>query len=79
MDIRKNWKLIQKIFEKSHASSFHYALATINEDGSPHITPIGALFLRDNLTGFFFDQFPNSRNSITITQQKNDAIVRRIK
>jgi hypothetical protein len=58
MDIRKNWKLIKKTFEKSHASSFHYAVATSNKDGSPHITPIGALFLRDNLTGFFFDQFP---------------------
>ena len=58
MDIRKNWKLIRKTFDDSHASSFHYAVATTNEDGSPHITPIGAMFLRDDMTGFFFDQFP---------------------
>jgi len=58
MDISKNWKLIQKTFEDSSASSLHYAVATINEDGSPHITPIGALFLKDDMTGFFFDQFP---------------------
>ena len=58
MDIHKNWELIRKTFADSHASSFHYSVATINEDGSPHITPIGALFLRNNVTGFFFDQFP---------------------
>lgn len=58
MDISKNWNLIQKTFEDSSASSLHYAVATVNKDGSPHITPIGALFLRDDMTGFFFDQFP---------------------
>ena len=30
----------------------------MNEDGYPHVTPIGALFLRDNKTGFYFDEFP---------------------
>lgn len=58
MDINKNWKIIKKTFEDSYKSSLHFALSTINEDGSPHITPIGALFLRDDMTGFFFDQFP---------------------
>lgn len=57
MNIHKNWKIIQKVFEYSIESTLHYALSTINEDGSPHITPISTLFLRDDLTGFFFDQF----------------------
>ncbi len=57
MEIGKHWKTIQTVFQRSLDSSLHYALATINEDGSPHITPIGALFLRENKTGFYFDVF----------------------
>ena len=33
-------------------------MATVNEDGSPHVTPIGALILRDNQTGFYFEENP---------------------
>jgi hypothetical protein len=36
----------------------HYAVATVNEDGTPHVTPITSLFLREDKTGFYFDEFP---------------------
>jgi predicted pyridoxine 5'-phosphate oxidase superfamily flavin-nucleotide-binding protein len=58
MEIGKHWQTIQKVFQESLRSSMHYALATVNEDGSPHVTPIGSLFLRDNGTAFYFDEFP---------------------
>ena len=35
----------------------HFSMATVNEDGSPHITPIGSLILREDPTGFFFDEY----------------------
>jgi hypothetical protein len=57
MDIGKHWEMIQKVFHEALVSSLHYAVATVNEDGSPHLTPIGALFLRENRTGFYFDVF----------------------
>jgi len=57
MEIGKQWKTIQMVFQQSLSSSLHYALASVNEDGSPHLTPIGALFLRENKTGFYFDVF----------------------
>jgi len=57
MKIGKQWKTIQMVFQQSLSSSLHYALASVNEDGSPHLTPIGALFLRENKTGFYFDVF----------------------
>ena len=57
MEIGKHWKTIQMVFQQSLSSSLHYALASVNEDGSPHLTPIGALFLRENKTGFYFDVF----------------------
>ena len=58
MEIGKYWETIQMAFQSSLGSSMHYAVATVNEDGSPHVTPIGALFLRENRTGFYFDEFP---------------------
>jgi hypothetical protein len=58
MEIGKHWKTIQMIFQESRGSSMHYAVATVNEDGSPHVTPMGALFLLGNKTGFCFDEFP---------------------
>ncbi len=54
MKIENNWELIKKIFENGH-SSFHCSVATVNQDGTPNVIPIGSLFLRDNFTGFFFD------------------------
>lgn len=60
MEIGKHWRTIQMVFQESLGSSMHYAVATVNEDGSPHVTPIGALFLHENKTGFYFDEFPVS-------------------
>jgi len=57
VQIGKHWDTIQRVFNQSLGSSLHYAVATLNTDGSPHVTPIGALFLRDDRTGFFFDVF----------------------
>jgi uncharacterized protein len=58
MEIGKHWKTIQAIFNEGRRSCRHFAVATVGQDGSPHVTPIGSLFLRDDETGFFFDEFP---------------------
>ena len=59
MEINNHWDEIRKIFEEAYKSCLHFAIATVNEDGSPHVTPIGALFLRADQTGFFFDEYPS--------------------
>lgn len=59
MEIGDNWRMIQKIFDQAFKSCFHYAIGTVNQDGSPHVTPIGGLFLRDDRTGFYFEEFPS--------------------
>ncbi len=64
MEIGKHWETIRAIFEEGRNSSMHFAVATVAEDGSPHVAPIGALFLRDDKTGFYFDEF-------TVTTSKN--------
>jgi len=58
MEIGKHWETIQMVFQESRGSSTHYAVATVNADGSPHVTPIASLFLRDDKTGFYLDEFP---------------------
>jgi len=70
MEIGKHWKTIQLVFQQSLGSSLHYAVASVNEDGSPHLTPIGSLFLRDNKKGFYFDIFSvNMSNNLKRNQR----------
>ena len=57
MDMNKDWKLIKKIFNQATDSSGHHALASVNKDGSPHITPIGSLMLGKVGKGFYFERF----------------------
>ena len=60
----QQWDKIRGIFSDAFRSSFHYAVATVNEDGSPHVTPIGSLFLGDDQRGFYFEEYVSalSRN-----------------
>src|SRR5512143_398530 len=51
------WGAVQKIFDSAFKSSFHFSIATLNQDGSPHVTPIGSLILRDDLSGFYFEEY----------------------
>lgn len=58
MKIGNHWPTIQSVFEEAFKSCIHFAVATVGEDGAPHITPIGALILRDDQTGFYFEENP---------------------
>jgi uncharacterized protein len=59
MEIGEKWEMIRKVFDEAYKSCFHFAVASVNGDGSPHVTPIGGLFLRDDRTGFYFEEFPS--------------------
>jgi len=58
MDIGNHWEAIRTLFDEAFKTCAHFSVATVNEDGTPHITPIGGLILRDDRTGFYFDEFP---------------------
>ena len=60
----EQWNIVRRVFSRSLRTSLQYAVATVNPDGSPHVTPIGSLVLLDNGTGLFFDEFlgASSRN-----------------
>ena len=58
MEINENWIKIKQLFRQSFRSSFHYAIATVSEQGEPHITPIGSLILGEVGQGMYFEEFP---------------------
>jgi hypothetical protein len=58
MEIGEHWETIRNIFEQAFPSCMHYAFATVNERGEPNVTPIGALVLRPDRTGFYFEEYP---------------------
>jgi len=58
MDLNSNWNEVNSLFKKSFKSSFHYAIASVNEKGEPHVTPIGSLILSKPGCGIYFEKFP---------------------
>jgi len=57
-DCQSIWEEIRRLSKNAFKSSFHFSIATSDENGNPHITPIGSLILRKDFTGFFLD--PNA-------------------
>ena len=57
MDLKHHWPEIRRVLDRGQASTIYCSLATINADGTPNITPIGTVFLRDDCTGYYFDHY----------------------
>ncbi len=57
MEITDNWPLVKRLMRASLSSSLHCAIASVNEQGEPHVTPIGSLILDRPGHGFYFEQF----------------------
>lgn len=60
MDLKANWSKIKRVLEAGQASTIYCSIATVSPDGTPHITPVGTVFLRDDMTGYFFDHYAES-------------------
>ena len=57
MDIYTDWEVVKKVFKKSFSSSFHYSIATVDQNSKPHITPIGSLILGKPGHAIYFEEF----------------------
>ena len=57
-----NWPAIRRLFAQTLKSSYHFSLATTDDRGNPHITPIGSLYLERELRGYYFDLFSQKMN-----------------
>lgn len=54
MDLHNDWPEIRRIF----ARAFFSSIATVDDEGRPHVTPIGSLVLLDEPgRGFYFERF----------------------
>lgn len=71
MQIKGDWKDIKRFFNQSFSSSFHYSFATVNENGEPHVTPIGSLILREPGHGVYFEEFPRQ---LSLNLQNNKKV-----
>lgn len=57
MEIEKHWPNILKVLNEGKRSNRFFSIATVNSDGTPHVTPIGHVFFNDDMTGYYFDQY----------------------
>jgi len=70
MDIEKHWDTICRIVDESLESTHFCAIATSNPDGSPRVSPIGSLILKETGKGFFFEDFAkNMRQNLDEDQR----------
>jgi hypothetical protein len=53
-DLQRIWPQVRQVFAGPGAR----VIASVNADGSPHVTPIGTLALRHDCTGYYLERFP---------------------
>ncbi len=54
----EQWHTAWALVKRSFRSSLHYAFASVNADGTPHVTPIGSLLLKEDAPdGLYFELF----------------------
>jgi len=41
----RDWSLIRRVHREAFRSSLHFAIASADPEGRPHVTPIGSLLL----------------------------------
>ena len=57
MQIDKHWPNILNVLSEGKKSNRFFSIATVNSDGTPHVTPIGHVFFNNDMTGYYFDQY----------------------
>ncbi|RMI27876.1 pyridoxamine 5'-phosphate oxidase family protein [Nocardia stercoris] len=58
--IEGQWDRITEVVARARRSTGHLTVASVDPDGMPTVTPIGTVFLRDDHTGYYFDQYTSA-------------------
>ena len=58
MDVMTHWADVCAVVEKALKTKGFCTVATVSPDGSPHLTPIGSLFLHEPGKACYFEKFP---------------------
>ncbi len=56
-DIEAHWPEIRRVCRGVYRSSLHFSIATVNTDGTPHVSPIGSLRLLKDCRATYFEIF----------------------
>jgi hypothetical protein len=56
-ELELQWPVVRRVFWKAFLSSIHYAIASVDSDGAPHVTPIGTVILTQPCRGIFFQRY----------------------
>jgi hypothetical protein len=62
LDITQHWTSIKTHFRTCIKRNMHVAIASVDSENIPTVTPIGSLFLNDNQSGFYFEKFASKLN-----------------
>ena len=46
LPLDEQWETARALVNRAFRNSLHYAFASVNADGTPHVTPIGSMLLR---------------------------------
>lgn len=57
MSLKKHWKQVKEVIEAGQMSTIYCSIASVNPDGTPNVTPVGTVFLRDDMTGYYFEHY----------------------
>ena len=57
MELRDHWAEVKAVFAAGIKTSGHCAIASVGADGWPHVTPIGFIFLRDDYSAYYFEEY----------------------
>jgi hypothetical protein len=60
LPLAPHWRRIRETVDAAQLAAVHCALATVDPEGEPHVTPIGTVFLRDDHSGYFFDTYTSA-------------------
>lgn len=53
----REWALVRRIHGEAFRSSFHFAVASVDQEGRPHVSPIGSVLLLEKGRGIYFEEF----------------------
>lgn len=75
MDITdEDWAMVRRLVPRTIRSSLHCSIASLNPDGSPHVTPIGSFLPTEKGRGVYFDAF-NAQLSANVDRDPRVTIL----
>ena len=74
MNIDNDWNTVKRTFDSAIKSSKHTAIATSDQNGNPHITPVGFVFLGEKGRVFYFEKYSKTIPE-NLTYNKNVCLL----